>query len=160
MLSYVGLFQEMPRYVRALPNPSLMHGLQSLSLSSGYHLAKAYLFIWVAISLTVLNISKEIVDGVEITSKVKFSPSPPCMSDTDCIANSSHLSARSLLDPPKPRHCCMVDVVFFFLYTPCWWFYLFFFLQAYSIVMMCYVTSWVSFTFLSLSSWQKLVMCI
>ncbi|KAN0091491.1 Cytochrome P450, partial [Tylopilus felleus] len=50
---------------------SLMHGLQSLSLSSGYHLAKAYLFIWVAISLTVLNISKEIVDGVEITPKVK-----------------------------------------------------------------------------------------
>ena len=33
----------------------------------GYHLVEASLFITVAMSLSVLNISKDVVDGVEVT---------------------------------------------------------------------------------------------
>ncbi|KAF8554746.1 cytochrome P450 [Imleria badia] len=38
----------------------------------GYHLAEASLFISVAMSLAVLKISKEVVDGVQVTPKVDF----------------------------------------------------------------------------------------
>ena len=40
---------------------------------SGYHLAEASLFISAAMSLSVLEISKDIVDGVQVTPKVDFS---------------------------------------------------------------------------------------
>ncbi|KAI9571565.1 cytochrome P450 [Boletus coccyginus] len=41
---------------------------------SGYHLAEASLFISVAMSLAVLDISKDVVNGVKVTPKVDFGP--------------------------------------------------------------------------------------
>ncbi|KAG8214179.1 hypothetical protein J3R82DRAFT_10968 [Butyriboletus roseoflavus] len=43
---------------------------QTITSLSGYHLAEASLFISVAMSLAVLKISKDVVDGVEVTPNV------------------------------------------------------------------------------------------
>ena len=50
-----------------------MHWLPPIASLSGYHLAEASLFILAAMSLSVLEISKDVVDGVQVTPKVDFS---------------------------------------------------------------------------------------